>query len=617
LFRVPRGGPSPCPDCPAAETFFDGGVHTIERVYHNNGRRPELEITSSPLLGRDGAIAACVTVVRDITRRKRAENTVRLIAEGTTRETGERFFASLVAHLSKSLGFRYVLVGEADAEGKYVSTRAVWFGGRLAENFEYSLRGTPCQNVLSSHEFCIYPESVQTLFPQDTDLVEMQAESYVGIPLFSRAGQLLGLLALLDVTPRHLGETEKAVLRIFADRAGAEMERTLSEREKRALEAQFLQAQKMESVGRLAGGIAHDFNNILSAILGYSELALTKLPGDSRIRNYLQIILDSGDKAANLTRQLLAFSRKQVLEMKVVNLNNLIDNMGKMLARLIGEDIELELRTEQTTRNVLADPSQIEQVVMNLAVNARDAMPSGGRLVLESSDVELDDDYARAHKGSKPGSYVALSVTDSGTGMDEDTLGKVFEPFYTTKSEGKGTGLGLATVYGIVKQHNGYIWVYSEVGRGTVFKIYLPVSSAEPEDGQANPLPALQGRGETILVVDDDNIIRNLVVDAIAPLGYKIIEAASGEDALRMSDLFHGTVDLVLTDVVMSGINGPTLVDALRKRRPEIKVVFMSGYPDAAMPDVKTSGHARTLYIQKPLTPCRIAAVLRQALGPG
>ncbi len=359
--------------------------------------------------------------------------------------------------------------------------------------------------------------------------------------------------------------------------------------------------------------MAHDFNNILSAILGYAELAQDALPNEHPAREHLKIIEKAGNKAARLTRQLLAFSREQVLEIKPVNLNAIVTEMGKMLPRLIGEDITLTLDTEKSKNNIRSDAGQIEQILMNLVVNARDAMPRGGRLSIETSDIILGEEYLREHEGVIPGHYVMLAVTDTGEGMPPEIREKIFEPFFTTKEIGRGTGLGLATVYGIVKQHDGFIWVYSEPGKGTTFKIYLPADTStlpEVEEGIRMPL---RGGRETILVVEDESAILKLIVNTLGNLGYTVLSAASGMEALDVNRAHPGTIGLLLTDVVMPGINGVLLSEALTDQRPGLPVIFMSGYTNnhIAQHGLLNRG---TTFLQKPITPRTIATKIREVL---
>ncbi len=383
--------------------------------------------------------------------------------------------------------------------------------------------------------------------------------------------------------------------------------------EQKLLEEQLRQAQKMEAIGTLAGGIAHDFNNILSVILGYSELILEGLSDDSPIFEDIKLILDSGKKASALTNQLLAFSRKQVLEMRKIDLNSVVENMAKMFGRIIGEDIELELKTDTPTKKVLADLAQIEQVLMNLVVNARDAMPKGGCLIIETKDVQFETEIISHHEEIKPGRYTVVAISDSGGGMTTEIQKKIFEPFFTTKEKSKGTGLGLATVYGIVKQHNGYIYVYSEQGEGTTFKIYLPIAEGKP-DQLGSQIPNSKPKGnETVLIVEDDETIRQLIFKILKPLGYTVLGASNGQEALDISATYEGNIDLLLTDVIMPGMNGRVLADKLKGGRPATKVVFMSGHTDNVIAQHGILESGVTL-IQKPLSSQLLASKLRTVL---
>ncbi len=383
---------------------------------------------------------------------------------------------------------------------------------------------------------------------------------------------------------------------------------------RRTLEAQLVQAQRLEAVGRLAGGLAHDFNNLLQVVLGQGEILIGGLaPGDP-LRAGVERMMEAADRAAGLTRQLLAFSRNQILEPRALNLNTVVRDMEGMLRRLIGEGISMELRLDPDLGCTLADPAQIEQVIMNLAVNARDAMPDGGTLVIETANVNLDEDYANRHAQVKAGPYVRLAVGDTGSGMDEQTLERIFEPFFTTKERGKGTGLGLATVYGIVKQSGGFIWAYSEPGRGSSFKIYLPRTFGAEEEPRR---PAIGdrplGSGETVLLVEDEDSVRATVRQGLEACGYSVLEARSPGEALLMAERHPAALDLVLTDVVMPMMGGRELVERLRRVRPDIAVLFMSGYTDniIAHHGVLERGVA---FLQKPFTRNVLARKVREAL---
>jgi PAS domain S-box-containing protein len=392
-------------------------------------------------------------------------------------------------------------------------------------------------------------------------------------------------------------------------------ERMQGEASRRHLEEQLRQAQKMEAIGSLAGGVAHDFNNLLTIISGYSAIIQRQLPPGDPIQDLVGEISQAGIRAASLTRQLLAFSRKQILEPKVVNLNDRVLDVEKLLSRLIGEDVDLACALDPSLGDTRADAGQIEQVILNLAINARDAMPRGGRLTIETRNVELDETYTRAFEDLRPGRYVMLAVTDTGTGMDEATKARIFEPFFTTKEAGKGTGLGLATVYGIVKQSEGHIAVYSEPGHGTSFKVYLPriegEGNGEREDSDSPPA-AVVGT-ETILLVEDEASLRALARHILTMHGYEVLDAGNGQEAITLAEAHQGTVHLLVTDVVMPEMGGSLLSARLQALHPNLKVLYMSGYTDDA---VVRHGilHAETAFLQKPFSPDALARKVRDVL---
>jgi signal transduction histidine kinase len=389
-------------------------------------------------------------------------------------------------------------------------------------------------------------------------------------------------------------------------------ERARSEERRAKLEDQFRQAQKMEAIGRLAGGVAHDFNNLLTTILGYCEILLMRKQPEPD-RGNLDEIRMAAERASRLTAQLLAFSRKQVLLPKVLDLNALIDETQKMLGRLIGEDIELEVALHPEVAYIKADPGQVEQVIMNLAINARDAMPGGGKLTIETHNVELDASYAGQHIEARTGPHVMLAVTDTGIGMDRETVAHLFEPFFTTKEQGKGTGLGLSTVYGIVKQSGGSIGVYSEPGKGTSFKVYFPPAGDRPEQRPAAPQVRNDRGNETILLVEDDDAVRQLSKRILEGNGYTVVEAAHGAEALAVSEKHNGQLHLLVTDLIMPQVGGRELAARISSKRPDLPVLFMSGYTEDAV--VHHGVLEKDLaFIQKPFTPATLARRVREIL---
>jgi hypothetical protein len=383
--------------------------------------------------------------------------------------------------------------------------------------------------------------------------------------------------------------------------------------ERKNLEEQFSQAQRLESIGRLAGGVAHDFNNLLTVINGYAAVILSDLSPTSPLAHKVAEISAAGQRAAALTEQLLAFSRRQLVQPRVLNLNHVISDIEKMLRRLIGEDIELVIKLSTDLGNTKADVGQLQQVIVNLAVNARDAMPQGGSLIIETSNVFLDEDYCFTHPQVRPGAYVILGVTDTGTGMTPEVQQRIFEPFFTTKPQGTGTGLGLATVHGMVRQSGGWIWVYSEPGSGTTFKIYLPGTDEAVPRPHAIVKTDLRGN-ETILVVEDQDEVRTLAVTVLERYGYRVLSAAGGEEAIALAKGFQGTIHLLLTDIVMPGMNGRSLATQLAAERT-LRVLFMSGYTEDAIAH-RGILDAGLEYIQKPFTPESLAAKVREVLGP-
>jgi PAS domain S-box-containing protein len=379
------------------------------------------------------------------------------------------------------------------------------------------------------------------------------------------------------------------------------------------LEQQLLQAQKMEAIGRLAGGVAHDFNNLLGVITGYGEIVHRRLPDQDPLKGKVEQILKAGERAAGLTRQLLAFGRKQVLQPKVLDLNSLVSNMQTMLPRVIGEDVELVTVLEPRLGSVMADPGQIDQVLMNLVVNARDAMPEGGRITIETRNADLDEGYAATHAPLRAGPHVMLAVTDTGSGMDEATRARIFEPFFTTKGVGAGTGLGLSTVYGIVKQSEGYVWVYSEVGVGTTFKIYLPRIDEEARHGEEEAPGALLRGAETVLLVEDEASLRHMITEILQSNGYSVLVARDGVEALQEAAAHAGRIQILVADVIMPGMTGPRVADVLALSRPEMRVLFISGYSDEAVTRHGLAGPHRS-FLSKPFGTETLLRAVRESL---
>ncbi len=440
--------------------------------------------------------------------------------------------------------------------------------------------------------------------------------SQLALPLFS--GQnTLGCITIYAAETGAFDEEEIRLLTQLAENLSYGICALRAQKEREDIEEQLRQALKMEAVGRLAGGIAHDFNNLLNVILGYSDLLLERHQPSPPIIKIVEEIRKAGERAAVLIHRLLAFSRKQVLAPKTLDLNDVLRETSDMLRRLLGEDVQVEFVPAADLWSVRADPTQIGQVIVNLATNARDAMPSGGRITLETANIQLDSAYSMLHAGCPPGRYVMLAVTDTGTGMDAETRSHIFEPFFTTKPAGKGTGLGLSTVYGIVKQSGGYIWVYSEPGQGTAFKIYLPATAAPPEIVAGAARAVADPRGsETILVVEDEAPVRALVHDYLEAHGYHVLQADSGVEALQCLSATATGVSLLITDVIMPGMSGPELAEQIRKLSPQIKILYISGYTEttALQRGVLQAG---AQFLQKPFRPADLARKVRELLDEG
>jgi PAS domain S-box-containing protein len=556
-------------------TIRNNKVFTAESVHRRkDGSEYPVEIISTYV--KFGEQEYCNGFARDITERKRVEEAL---------QQSEKKFRLLTEN--SVIGI-YII---QDGKMAYVNSS-------FAKTFGYSSDEI---NDKLSPEDLIHPDDIQIVMrklqERQEGIVEKSSNIFKAIKkdksliyievygmIFDYQGRPAVMGTLLDVTERKSAEVEHE-----------------------KIEEQFRMALKMEAVGRLAGGLAHDFNNMLSIILGYGEHLIEQLYDRNLLQEEAKEIVKASQRSASLIRQLLAYSRRQTLQPKVLVLNTVIRNMDKMVHQLLGEDTKLELQLSRDLAYVMADPGQIEQVILNLVVNAHDAMPQGGTLIIKTENVELDDAYARDHTNVMPGPYVMLAMTDTGFGMDKETLAHIFDPFFTTKEKGKGTGLGLPMVYGIVKQSGGHIWVDSEPGNGTTFKIYLPQTQDEPWIEEDKPKDKRKGNGEYILLVEDEESIRTLLKTNLLNLDYKVSSAANGSEALQLVEKKTFKPDLVITDVVMPGMSGSELVKHLYRTHPGIKVLFMSGYADDAVIShgVLDPG---TFFIQKPFDISELAA---------
>ncbi|HEX7121220.1 MAG TPA: ATP-binding protein, partial [Gemmatimonadaceae bacterium] len=516
---------------------------------------------------------------RDVTDPRRAEQALRKgldLLQAVIEGVGDALFA-------KDLSGRYLMINSAAAR----------------------LLRRPVHEVVGHTDEELFPDRAKRFLASDHRILASGAAETTEETEHMAEG-----LRMLFVTKGPLRDQSGAVVGII----GVVHDYT----ERKLLEDQLRHAQKLEAVGQLAGGVAHDFGNLITAILGYSDLLLRAMPGDDARRADVQEIRNTAARAGSLTRQLLAYSRRQILTPQVIDLNALVTEMATMLRRVIGEDITLTTVASTAAARVRADPSQIEQVILNLAVNARDAMPDGGRLTIETTALELDDEFTRHAPGSAPGPSVRLVVRDTGVGMDASTKAHLFEPFFTTKEPGKGTGLGLATVYGIVQQSGGAIWVDSELGRGTTFNIALPRVAPRGAEHGAGPLPGSVARGsETLLLVEDEPAVRTPSCDILRESGYHVHAAASGDEALRLLAAVDAPrPDLLITDVVMPTMKGTELAGRVRERFPSLPVLFTSGYANS--PNMaEWLAQPRTSFLQKPFTPEDLARRVREILDAG
>jgi signal transduction histidine kinase/ActR/RegA family two-component response regulator len=559
--------------------------------------------------------------------------------EARTREGRLESLVEISGELSRMQELGSLLGRIADACGRLVNTD--WVGFRLVDGDELVVAGTqdgdtrmpvkPRIKIRESLAGRVASTGRALMLRNPADHPDLDREHAASMRRLGYRGLLtvpakigdrvVGVLSFLTTREEGFSAEDMAIATAFASHAAIALENSRLLLESRRAydelaetQGQLEQAQKMDAVGRLAGGVAHDFNNLLTVILGRTDILLHPLKPEDPMRRGIELIQRTAGRAADLTRQLLAFSRKQVLESVVLDLSAVTTDMKDMLGRLIGEDIALLTTPTPGLGRVKADRGQIEQVIMNLAVNARDAMPQGGRLIVETADIDLDDEYVRRHVGARPGPHVMLAVSDTGTGIPHEIQPQIFEPFFTTKEQGKGTGLGLATVYGIVKQSGGYIEVDSEPGQGTTFRVYLPRLDAEPApvDRSARPAAAAGGT-ETILLVEDEEGVRELARDILRASGYTVLEARNGPEALLLCERHQGPLDMLLTDVVMPRMSGRELAERLAPLRPDLSVLYMSGYTDDAVIRHGVLG-AGTAFLQKPFTPAILAQRVRETL---
>jgi len=601
----------------AKEGIDRGGDHDLEyRVLAADGSVVWMRDLASVIAG-EGGPKALRGFLLDVTARRRAEETLRSVVEGTSSVTGANFFESLVGRLASALQTKFAFVAEyTDIPDKMSRTLAFWASGDIGDNVDFRTTGGPCEQVLAG-ELLFVSEGVLDRFPNNETLRMMGPESYLGVPLVSSSGAVIGHLAVMDDKPMEPKGELIPILKIFSARAAAELERKQTEETLHKQEEALRQSQKMEALGTLAGGLAHDYNNLMSVITLYSEILADRVDeSDSICRDAVDEIEKVSERAASLGQQLLAFSRKQVLEPKVLDLAALVSETKSMLRRLLSEDIDLHTSDECRRGTVMADEGQIQQILFLLAANARDAMISGGRLSIETKNAEISPAFAERYPDLRAGSYVSLIVSDTGAGMDASIRDRVFEPFFTTKAKGSGTGLGLATVYGIVNQSGGAVVVNSEPGQGTSFNIYLPrvdVGRVSSNEAETQKLP---DGSETILLVEDENALRRALNMALTQLGYKVLEADSGMSALTIAAEYASKIDLVVTDVVMPKMSGPQLVKQLPASQSGARVIYISGHADEAITGHGVFGRD-VAFLAKPFSSGALARKIRKVLDGG
>ncbi|MCC6157620.1 MAG: response regulator [Deltaproteobacteria bacterium] len=605
--------------------------YVLEILAREGGPR-WLEVLEVPVFRGDGAVECVEGIAHDITDGRRAEETksFKLEVEAAISRAAKRYLTqtSLDGAIDRTLEEIGTLCGAArgglyrfDLEDRTMSNTNEWCAEGLSSQKE-QLQRIPLARFPRSLEHISRGDSIHIPDARQTDgdfedlrrlMLKLNVDSAVVLPVLV-AGKLSGALAFSGVPHARCGDSSNIdMLLLLAEVTGIALENEAAKTRASNLEHQLVHSQKMEAVGRLAGGVAHDFNNLLQVILGFAELIHLALDPNSPIRDDLNEIVRAAETAKNLTKQLLAFSRKQILEPRVLDLGKTVSSSLKMLGRLIGEDIEIAFVEVPDLWKTEADPAQIDQILANLAINARDAMPTGGRLTIETSNHVFDEDYCRDQPDVKLGEFVVLAVSDTGIGMPPEVRDRIFEPFFTTKERGRGTGLGLASVYGVVKQHNGFVNVYSEPGRGTTFRIYFPRSEKCEATGEMVEAQRTLGGNETVLLVEDQDMVRGLARRMLMQGGYQVLDTQNGRDALDLTSGFHGTIHLLLTDVVMPGMSGKDLYSHLSRQVHDLRVVYMSGYTGNAIVHhgVLDPG---IVFVSKPFSKNDLLSAVRTAL---
>ena len=598
-----------------------------------DGSLIHVSLTVSPVKDATGKIVGASTIAHDITERKESEKALSALEA----ELRDNYFTQSAINMILSESLENISLEELlqKALNMILSIPGLSFEpigiiylvedepGTLVMKAQSNLSG-PVKKLCRRIPFgtCLCGLAAQTRQIQSADHIDerhetcyegMSPHGHYAVPILF-GGRTLGVINIYLKEGVSRNQKEEDFLHSIANTLSGIIVRRHVEDERERLLTQLLQAQKMEAVGQLAGGISHDFNNILTAMIGYGHLLKMKMKEDDPLRTYADNILSLSDKAANLTQSLLAFSRKRIMNPCPANLNEIIKRIDYLLSRIIGEDIKLQTVLSEKDLIVMADSGQIEQVLMNLATNARDAMPKGGLLTIGTETLDIDEEFIKEHGFGNEGEYALISLTDTGAGMDRETREKIFEPFFTTKEVGKGTGLGLSMVYGIIKQHEGYINVYSEPGRGTTFRIYLPLIEAKVEEIKPEVIQPVERGTETVLLAEDEDAIREFIKKLLGEYGYKVITVTSGQEAINEFKAHKDKIQLALLDVIMPNKNGKEAYEEIKKIRPDIKVLFMSGYPADIIHkhDIIEKGFA---YIEKPASPTKLLRKIREVLG--
>ncbi|MBI5633835.1 MAG: PAS domain-containing protein [Nitrospirae bacterium] len=590
--------PTPCSlpeECPHKEVFSTGRPIVLKHTHYcSDGQSKVFSISASPIADSDGRVIRMIEVLRDITEEeKTAESLRQSLMELERTDSALKKSESFMRNILESIDEGFIII---DPEFRIISANRAY------------CRQVKChvENITGKHCFEVSHHLDKPCF--------WNGEECAPSRTFKTGAPSLAIHTHYDSDGKHLYiETRSYPIKDEAGRVTAVIETLNNITEMRRLEEQLRHAQKMEAIGTLAGGIAHDFNNLLSVIIGYGDLMQRQIKKDGASSEHLKAILDAGNRAAQLTRGLLAFSRKQVMELKPVNVCSIIADFKKMIERILGEDIELRIIPAEEDMMINADPGQIEQVLMNLAANARDAMPHGGVLTIQTGSINMDSRFIKKHSFGEPGRYVLISVSDTGTGIDDATRQRIFEPYFTTKEVGKGTGLGLSIVFGIVKQHKGFLDCLSEPGQGTSFMLYLPIASpAEGKEEKGEPAATSRGT-ETILLAEDDPTVRTLISQILAGSGYAVIEAVDGEDAVNKFRDNKDHIQLLLLDVIMPKKNGKDAYEDIRGMWQDIKAIFLSGYARDLIQDrgVFEKGPE---FIQKPVLPNDLLKKIREVL---